>query len=271
MIPITDKEFYQLTDYIKEHYGINLKDEKRTLVMGRLQKTLLAHDFNNFSAYFAYIKADTSGVAARNLVDRITTNHTFFMREAEHFNFFKSQVLPSLVSSVKNHDLRIWSAGCSTGEEPATLAMLIDEYLGIDKLTWDTKILATDISSKVLEAAKKGIYDSKSIALLPPLWRTNYFTRLDENKSVLDAKIRNEIIYRKFNLMEAIFPFRKKFHVIFCRNVMIYFDQETRINLVNKFYDLTEPGGYLFIGHSESLYGEDTRYKHIMPAVYRKG
>lgn len=270
MIPITDKEFNQLAAYIKGNYGINLKEEKRTFVMGRLQNILVSHNFSNFSDYFAYIGADKTGNAARTLIDRVTTNHTFFMREIDHFNFFKNEVLPQLVKTAKYKDLRIWSAGCSSGEEPVTLAMIVDEFLGGKKAEWDTKILATDISGKVLDKAKKGIYSNEALKPLPANWKMNYFNQIDKEHSLLADKIRNEIIYRKFNLMDKVFPFKRKFHVIFCRNVMIYFDQVTKVDLINKFYNLTEPGGYLFVGHSESLYADDTKYKYIMPAVYRK-
>ncbi|RKL62441.1 protein-glutamate O-methyltransferase CheR [Thermoanaerobacteraceae bacterium SP2] len=270
MVTITKKEFRQLADYIKANYGIHLKEEKQSLVTGRLHNVLIQNNFNNFSEYYNYIVSDKTGDAVVTLIDKITTNHTFFMRETDHFIYFRDKVLPYLKSTAKDKDLRIWSAGCSTGEEPYTLAMIIDEFFGQEKMWWDTKILATDISSKVLDTAVKGIYSNEAIAALPSNWRLNYFKKLDEENSVLVDKIRNEVIYRKFNLMDEIFPFKRKFHVIFCRNVMIYFDAQTKSELVNKFYDLTEYGGYLFIGHSESLNREETKYKYIMPAVYRK-
>lgn len=270
MITITDKEFKQLTVYIKENYGINLKEEKRMLVMGRLQSELILHGFSDFSEYYQYIISDKSGNAIEALINKITTNHTFFMREADHFECFKNVVLPYLVNSVTKKDLRIWSAGCSSGEEPYTLAMIVDEFFGKDKIYWDSKILATDISSKVLKEAMSGIYITEEMGTLPPQWRINYLERYDNEKSIFTDKIRNEIIFRKFNLMDENFPFRKKFHVIFCRNVMIYFDTKTKIELVNKFYDLMEYGGYLFIGHSESLNRDETKFKYIMPAIYRK-
>lgn len=270
MIAITEKEFRQLSDFIRDHYGIHLKQEKMTLVTGRLNNVLLQNNFKSFSDYFNYVVSDKTGEAVKTLIDKITTNHTFFMREASHFEFFKSHVLPYLAHSVKDKDLRIWSAGCSTGEEPSTLAMIIDEFFGPEKKLWDTKILATDISSKVLDVARKGIYSTESIANLPVNWKLNYFQKIDRDNSVLVSKIRNEIIYRKFNLMDPVFPFKKKFHVIFCRNVMIYFIAQTRTELVNKFYNFTEPGGYLFIGHSESLNRGESKYKYVLPAVYRK-
>ena len=271
MINISVKEFRQLADYIKANYGIYLKDEKQTLLAGRLSNVLDEKNFGSFADYFNYIVADKTGDAVVTLIDRVTTNHTFFMREVEHFNFFKEEVLPQLVSRSKTKDLRIWSAGCSSGEEPYTLAMIIDEFFGMEKKWWDTKILATDISSKVLDIALEGVYANDRIATIPAFWRLNYFNKLENEKSVLIPKIRNEVIYRKFNLMDKTFPFKKKFHVIFCRNVMIYFDNKTKMDLVKKFYDATEPGGYLFIGHSESLNRNETEYQCIMPAVYRKG
>jgi chemotaxis methyl-accepting protein methylase len=182
----------------------------------------------------------------------------------------QENVLPYLVHTVKNKDLRIWSAGCSSGEEPYTLAMIIDEFLGKDKVWWDTKILATDISSKVLEMAVDGSYSKDELENISPQWRLNYFKGIDdENLKVVD-RIRNEVIFRRFNLMDETFPFKKKFHVIFCRNVMIYFDLETKRKLINKFYNLLEYGGYLFIGHSEAIERGATNFRYVMPAVYRK-
>jgi chemotaxis protein methyltransferase CheR len=270
MQTITDNEFKKLADYIKNNYGIDLKEEKRPLVTGRLHNVLAQNNFDNFSQYYDYIISDKNGDAVVTLIDKITTNHTFFMREADHFYFFRDKVLPYLANTVKGKDLRIWSAGCSSGEEPYTLAMIVDEYFGKEKMSWDAKILATDISSKVLDTATKGEYSNEQIAPTPASWRLNYFKKLDNINSVIIDKIRNEVIYRKFNLMDGSFPFKRKFHVIFCRNVMIYFDNSTKSELVNKFYDLTEHGGYLFIGHSESLNREETKYKYVMPAVYRK-
>lgn len=255
---------------MRKNYGINLKEEKRSLVMGRLQNELLQNNFCSFSEYLDYVMSDPSGDAAAAMINRITTNHTYFMRESDHFNYFRDTVLPHLKNTVESNDLRIWSAGCSTGEEPYTLAMIIDEFFGDEKSNWDTKILATDISSRVLEKARKGIYSNEAAAYLPKMWKIKYFNLFDKENMIISEKIKNEVIYRKFNLMDDNFPFRKKFHVIFCRNVMIYFDIKTKWDLANKFYNMMEYGGYLFIGHSESLNRDETRYKYILPAVYRK-
>lgn len=270
MVSITDKEFRQLADYIKSNYGIHLKEDKQSLITGRLHLVLQQMNFNSFTEYFNYVVSNRTGDAVITLIDKITTNHTFFMRENKHFLFLKDKVLPDLAKQVKDKDLRIWSAGCSSGEEPYTIAMLIDEFFGAQKMFWDTKVLATDISSRVLDMAVRGVYPNESVASLPPHWKLNYLNAFSKDKSVIADKIRNEIIFRKLNLMEETFPFKRKFHVIFCRNVMIYFDAQTKMELVHKFYEVTEPGGYLFIGHSESLDRDKTKYKYIMPSVYRK-
>lgn len=270
MIAITDKEFERLTSYIRKQYGINLRSEKRTLVMGRLYNELVKNRFDNYTDYINYIFSDKSGNALNTLVNKITTNHTYFMREAEHFHYFRDAVMPYLMRTVQSRDLRIWSAGCSSGEEPYTLAMIIDETLGKNKIWWDAKILATDISTRVLEIAKKACYAKEQLGKISPQWKLSYFQKVDENKYRVTDKIRNEVIFRRLNLMDDVFPFRQKFHVIFCRNVMIYFDNDARQRLINKFYNLLESGGYLFIGHSETIERGMSEFRYIMPAVYRK-
>jgi chemotaxis protein methyltransferase CheR len=226
--------------------------------------------FGNFTDYYDYILSDKSGNAVNTLLNKITTNHTYFMREADHFIFFKNTVLSELTDSVSDRDLRIWCAACSTGEESYTIAMLLDEYFGSKKLFWDTKVLATDISEKVLSIAKTGKYKSESLAPLSAYWKINYFKKYDSEYHEISDKIKNEVIYRKFNLMDPVFPFKKKLHVIFCRNVMIYFDNDTRNKLVNKFYDSLEYGGYFFIGHSESINRDESKFRYVMPSVYKK-
>lgn len=270
MLEITDKEFTLLAEHIKENYGIHLRKEKQTLVCGRLHNVLIQGGFANFTDYYNYVVSDKSGLAAITLINKITTNHTFFMREPDHFYFFRDKVLPYLSSTVNNRDLRIWCAACSSGEESYTLAMILDEFFCKEKMLWDTKVLATDISEKVLNIAQTGLYSNDRIEPLPNPWKINYFNKFDAENSVLIDRIKKEVIYRKFNLMENVFPFRKKFHTIFCRNVMIYFDNHTKMELVNKFYEHMEYGGYLFIGHSESLNRENTKFKYVRPAVYRK-
>lgn len=270
MITITEEEFKLLAKYIKDNFGIHLKKEKKAFVTGRLNNLLIQMGFNSFTEFYKYLINDKTGEASSLLVNKITTNHTYFMREPDHFNIFRDQTLPYFERTCTEKDLRVWCAASSSGEEPYTLAMIIDEYFKEKKLWWDTKVLATDISTNVLNIAKKGVYSKERIDPLPDYWKLNYFNKYDDNNLIINDKIKNEVLFRKFNLMEEVFPFRKKFHVIFCRNVMIYFDNDTKDNLIEKFYNMLEPGGYLFVGHSESLNREKTRFKYISPALYRK-
>lgn len=270
MITLKDSDFKQLAEYIQKNYGINLS-RKKNLIEGRLYNLLVERGFSNFSDYLQCVFADGSKAEITNLLNRLTTNHTFFMRETAHFEYFKNKVLPYLRSAVKGNDIRIWSAGCSSGEEPYTLAMIMADYCNHEKTCWDKKLLATDISVKVLEIAEKGIYSGEVLQDVPKYWKHNYCKNIDgENYQIID-ELRQDVIFRVFNLMDEVFPFKKKFQVIFCRNVMIYFDYQTKIRLINKFYDITEPGGYLFIGHSESVGKDETPYQCIGPAIYRKG
>jgi len=271
MDAITDKEFIELVHFIKKNYGIDLS-QKRSLVLGRLHNYILQSGFDTFSAYFQFVWHDTSGKAGAILVNKLTTNHTYFLREPQHFDFLERVALPYLAKTeTRDKDLRIWSAGCSTGEEPYTVAMIIDSFFASEKAKWNTKVLATDISTAVLEKAQEAVYPSEQLAVLPDVWRRRYFRKADEENSILHEKMRNEVIFRRLNLMNEVFPFKKKFHIIFCRNVMIYFDAEVKRTLINRFYDYTEPGGYLFIGHSESVNRQETKYDFVGPAIYRRG
>jgi len=268
-IDITEKEFWQIVNLLKDSYGINLS-QKKTLVVGRLQNCIQRSDFKSFTEFYEYVIGDRTGDAITQLINKLTTNYTYFLRETEHYQFLTDAVLPQVVSSERGKDLRIWSAGCSSGEEAYTIAMYIDEFFGLNKNGWDTKILATDISERALSVGASGVYLTENLDSLKPAWRKSYFKKVDDDYSKVIDRLRNEIIFRKFNLMERNFPFKKKFHNIWCRNVMIYFDLKTKNELVEKFYSVTEPGGYLFIGHSESISRGDTKYRFVSPAIYRK-
>lgn len=270
MNDITEREFIELVGFIKQNYGINLL-QKKPLVCGRLSNYIAQSGFHSFSEYFCHVKSDRTGQAGVILVNKLTTNHTYFLREPQHFEILERVILPQFaISEAKKKDLRVWSAGCSTGEEPYTLAMLINSYFGATKGGWDTKILATDISTAVLETAQKAVYPSNQLEQLPERWRAQYFQKIDDECSVLKEIIRQEVVFRRFNLMNEIFPFKKKFHLIFCRNVMIYFDAVTKDDLIKRFYDHLEQGGYLFIGHSESINRHESKYQFVAPAIYRK-
>jgi len=270
MIKIDDHDFIRLTEYLRENFGINL-EKKRVLVESRLNNHLVKLGFNAYSDYIDYAINDASGEEISQIVNILTTNFTYFMREWDHFNYLKSVVLPELKANNKSHDLRTWSAGCSAGQEAYTLSMVISDFLGNEKSLWDAKVLGTDISIKALNTAKAGIYDDEALSNMPPAWKLNYFDKLDMNKWQANKALQNELVFRRFNLMDEVFPFKKKFHIIFCRNVMIYFNEETKKKLIKKFYDALDDGGYLFIGQSESLNRNETAFKYMRPSIFKKG
>ena len=180
----------------------------------------------------------------------------------------EQELIPYFLKTRKNNEFRIWSAGCSSGQEAYNIAMVLDQYFGARKGNWDTTILATDISMKVLTKAQKGIYTEQELSGLPPAWRTKYLVpRADGTFQICD-KIRREVVFRPGNLMEP-FHFKRPFDLIFCRNVMIYFDGPTKDSIINKFYNATSEGGFLFIGHSESI-GNNSRYQYVKPAIYQR-
>ena len=266
LIKISDEEFKTLVDFVYNKYGINLS-KKRQLVEGRLSYTIKERGLLSFKDYMQLLKNDSSGNEMTNFLNKITTNHSYFAREAEHFDFLRQYALPYLEKN-RAGELRIWSAGCSAGQEAYNIAMTMDQYFGTRKSRWDTRILATDISMNVLEKGKAAVYPEDNIKDLPPQWKSKYFLRLPDGSYQVSDTIRKEVIFRVFNLMDP-FVYKKPFDIIFCRNVMIYFDQETRNQLVEKFYQATSEGGVFMIGHSEVLDKERTSFKLVKPSIYQ--
>lgn len=274
MMAISDNEFAQLRDLIQNRFGINLTEQKRSLLVGRLQKLMRQLNLPTFASYYDYLRNDKTEGSLSDLVDLISTNHTYFNREKDHFDYFSRTALPQTIEKLKKEnrkDLRIWCAGCSTGEEPYTLLMLMMEYLGAEYSSWDAGILATDISDRALSIARRGTYAADRVMQLPETLRRKYFTTAGADEMAVIDKVKREATFRRFNLMNTTFPFKKPFQMIFCRNVMIYFDQPTREALVSRYHQFTEPGGYLFIGHSETLGRSQSLYRYLMPALYQKG
>ncbi len=268
---ITDSEFKRLVSFMHSNFGINLS-AKRVLIQGRLGNMLKERGFQNYDQYIDAVLKDTSGAEVTTMLNKLTTNHTFFMREPEHYTFMKDVILPYIVKNTKNNELRIWSAGCSSGEECYTTAMLIDEFFGRDKAKWDTRILATDISNNVMDKAKAGVYQEEGMKGLSLDWKQRYFNDLGGGNYEICQAIKDEIIFKPFNLMDPMPDKYKKrpFDLIFCRNVMIYFDQPTKNALVNRFFDVLKPGGYFYIGHAESIPRGETKFDYIKPAIYRR-
>ncbi len=269
---LTDKEFRNIATLVYDNFGICLTDEKRGLVMGRLQSTLHRRQIPSFSEYLDLIKNDRTGSMLSELVNLISTNHTSFFRESNHFQFLQQKVLPDVLSQLqqqKRRDLRIWCAACSSGEEAYTIQMCVMKTLGMQYGTLDAGMLATDISARVLEQAAQGHYSSDRIQDIPQDYLQSFFRMQNDGSYQVIDRVRHEIMFRRFNLMNTTFPF-KPFQIIFCRNVMIYFDSKTRMNLLQRLYNCLEPGGYLFLGHSEAISSGSTPFKNLVPAVYQR-
>lgn len=268
MIRLSDAEFNFIVSFMKSNYGINLIN-KRQLIESRMNSTLAERNLNSFEEYFEIVKKREDKEITL-LINKLTTNHTYFMREAQHFSFLTEQILPMHEQNNRTGDIRIWSAGCSSGEEAFTTVMTIKDYFGASASRWDTTILATDISQNVMNLAQTKIYEEDSLKDVPATWKTKYFKKRPDGFYDLLPVVRKEVVFKPFNLMER-FSYKKPYDLIFCRNVMIYFDQETKNNLINKFYDALAPGGFLFIGHSESVQRDQTKFKYIQPSIYQKG
>lgn len=266
---ISSGDFSRLCAYMQRNFGITLQN-KKNLVEGRLSGYLKTAGYPDFGSYVNDVLADTNGEKVSVLISKLTTNYTYFMREEAHYRFLYDVALPKWKDNIQDKDLRMWSAGCSSGEEAYTMAMVTDQFFGSEKTLWDTKILATDISSKVLYEAKESKYAADRLRQLPDAWRERYFDAPVEDIYSIKSSLAKEVVFGRFNLMESFHGFRKKFHVIFCRNVMIYFDMATKEALANKFYSVLAPGGYLIIGMSETIAGMNTKFTQVGSAIYKK-
>jgi len=267
---LSDAEFFRFCRLVHQHAGIHLTAHKKEMVRARLMKILRSRALANFQEYYELILADKSGAELAGLLDALSTNLTSFWREPGHFQFLAQEVLPEWGQGRGPLRKTLWSAGCSTGEEPYTLAMLLmDTFSGRD--ISGIKVCASDLNTQVLSQAELGIYPQARMETLPLEWRRFFQKGIREKTGFVQVKreVRRLVQFFRFNLMDP-FPFREEVDVIFCRNVMIYFEKNTQIKLVEKFHHALKPGGYLFIGHSESLCNHQHRFKYVKPAIYRK-
>jgi len=274
LLDISEKEFQDISRLVHGRFGINLTDKKVTLVKGRLNKLIRERGYTSFSQYYKAVMEDTTGAELLGLVDKISTNHTYFFRENDHFQILRESILPETLASIPGGDvweLKIWCAGCSSGEEAYTLAIeLLDFSRALGSSLAGRIILATDISLSALEAAAKGDYVAERVRGVSREHLSRYFTLTPAGTYRVKESLRSLILFKRLNLMRESFPFKGKFHMIFCRNVMIYFDKPTKDRLVEHFSDLLYPGGHLFIGHSESLGRDLATFEYRQPALYRK-
>jgi len=273
VVELTDADFRKISRLIYDQAGICLSEGKEALVKSRLGRRIREGQFGSFRNYYDHVINDTSGRELVQLLNSISTNFTSFFREERHFQFLRSEFLPELMGKKQSQQkkLRFWSAGCSSGEEPYSIAITLLETIK-DLSGWDVTILATDISTKVLREAQSGVFHKERVQSIPPGLLKKYFLKGERNWTDfvrVKDRLRQHIRFGRLNLMSA-FHFDDPFDCIFCRNVMIYFDQKTRTNLVNRFYDCLQTNGLFLIGHSESLTGVKHSFKYVMPAVYRK-
>lgn len=271
-LEISDAQYRKLASLIYGLCGINLGDSKKELLKARLAKRLRATGYGSIKEYIHALESDPGGQELVDFLDVITTNKTDFFREAQHFDFLAGKILPQLDGLCGQSDpLRIWCAASSTGEEPYTIAMVLRDnqaHMGRRPVT----LLASDISTQVLQTGRNGIYNMDRVAGIPHQTLTRHFQRGQrrwQGHVRVRPELRNMVDFKRINLMEP-FNFDRPFHIIFCRNVMIYFDKPTQQKLVQKFHQCLASGGYLLVGHSESLTGIDHPLKFVRPAVYRR-
>ncbi len=276
-IKMSDAEFRRFSELIRDRFGINLTPAKKTMLVARLLKRLRSLKMQSFSGYYNYLMSpEGQKNEVTHMIDVVSTNKTEFFREPVHFDFLKNVGLPELMSREKRWSpgrINVWSAGCSSGEEPYTLSIVLAEYLESYPGAIFS-ILATDVSRQMLMVAEKAIYGHEAVKNIPLHYMHKYFMRGVQSQSGyyrVVPKLRRHVTTMYFNLMESFSLIQAKMDFIFCRNVMIYFDRDTREALVNNFYHQLNDGGYLFIGSSETLNALETEFGQARPTIYQKG
>jgi chemotaxis protein methyltransferase CheR len=273
---MSNSDFARMSRLIYDKCGIKMPDVKRTMLEARLGKRLKGLGMGTFAEYCDFLFS-REGMEKEFIlmIDLVTTNKTDFFREPAHFDYLRQKVLPEWVGHagcLSAKKLRLWSAGCSTGEEPYTLAMVLNEFAE-ECQGFDFTLLASDISTRVLETALRAVYEEEKVAPVPHSLKRKYILRSrdrDSSRVRIVPEIREKVRFRRINFMDADFGINDRFDVIFCRNVVIYFDRETQERLLNKFCNYLNKGGYIFMGHSETLNGLDVPLSMVHPTVYRK-
>ena len=271
---LSDKDFKRFSDLVYTTIGINLGPAKKELLRTRLGKRLRMLNIDSFGEYYRYV-TEENREELTNLFDAISTNLTSFFREQKHFDYLASHVLPEIVNEKGRRGdwtLRVWSCASSTGEEPYSLAITLSEFFGQGS-KWSAKILATDVNTEVLARAEAGSYKEQRVEGMSKQYLKRYFLRgVGRSHGLVKVKneIKNMVTFRRLNLTVPRYPFRKEFDFIFCRNVMIYFDKYTQKQIIDRLYMHLRKGGYLFLGHAESLTGIETDFIYIQPTIYRK-
>ncbi len=274
---LSNELFKKFSKLVYDTAGIYLHEGKKSLLQARLNKRLRATGIKTYEEYYKYLTNPSNFSEFIHFLDAVSTNLTYFFREYQHFEFLENVALPEITSKkleIGDRRIRMWSAGCSTGEEPYSIAMCVLTFF--EKHTprerWDFKILATDISTKVLQTAIRGVYSEDRVQKVPPAMKHKFFSKVVQNGEKVyevSPELKKVVVFRRLNLKDK-YPFKGPFEVIFCRNVMIYFDKPTQGELIRRMSSYLAPGGYFFVGHSESLAGLDHGLKYVMPAIYQK-
>ena len=271
-----DKVFQSFSSFIYDQVGIQMPASKKTMLEARLQKRLKQLGLASFEEYGEFVfSREGRETELVHMIDVVTTNKTDFFREPGHFSFLTDKALPAIAKQRelnRSHPLRLWSAGCSSGEEPYTLSMVLSEYQS-EHHNFDYNLLASDISTRILETARSGIYPEDRIADIAANLKKKYLLRSkDRSRGLVRIcpELRAKITFRRLNFMDADFGINEKMDVIFCRNVVIYFDKPTQQTLMQKFHRQLRPGGFLFLGHSETLNGLDVDFKMVGSTVYQR-
>jgi chemotaxis protein methyltransferase CheR len=272
---ISHRDYTRLSELIYNECGIKMPPAKKTMLVARLQKRLRSLDMKSFGDYIDYLFGP-DGIKDElvRMIDLITTNKTDFFREPHHFDYLLQRVLPEWIQKhgASGRRLMLWSAGCSTGEEPYTLAMVLNEFAA-SCTGFDYQILATDISTRVLEKAEQAVYGEERVDAVPSPLKHKYLLRSKDRRSGkvrVAPGLREKVRFRRLNLMDENFGLREPMDIIFCRNVIIYFDRQTQERLLNKFYAHLRKDGFIFMGHSETLNGLDVPLIMVYPTVYKK-
>ena len=266
---MADRQFDYFRTLAKEQAGITLADYKRNMVYRRVSKRLTALGLADFESYETLLSGPEGAEEIEFFVNALTTNKTEFFRESHHFEHLASVVLPNVIKRQEtSRRLRLWSAGCSSGQEPYSIAMTLAETVP-DMARWDVKILATDIDTDILELGRRGIYPAAEIQEIAVQLRQNYVEAQAGDSGRMSHSLRSLITFNQLNL-HGPWPMQRKFDVIFCRNVIIYFDKPSQCQLFDRFANLLSDGGYLYIGHSESLYKVTERFRSIGQSIYQR-
>jgi chemotaxis protein methyltransferase CheR len=270
---LSKRNFDALSRYIYDYSGIKMPITKITMLEGRLRRRLRATGIATLDAYCEYLfKQNGLTTESTYLIDAVTTNKTDFFREPKHFEYVERMVLPEMLSA-GHRKLRVWSSACSTGAEPYTMAMVLQEFVNANREI-DYSILATDLSTDVLQAAKRGVYPRDMVLPVVPKTMQQKYVMVPRERGRTDVRIhprlRSKVGFARLNLMDDSYPVGDPMHMIFCRNVLIYFDKVTQAKVLTRLCDCLMTGGYLFVGHSESVTGIPLPVKQVANTVFRK-